>query len=565
MPIVAGIAPSPRTNRSQASAVRRLCGAGRPKEIIADSSATTGRLRFKASRTSFEMKKSFLLLSAVSPRTIVRKHLHLAIAFTIFLMFFAFYGIFLLRLEFMQIIFHGAARSTTGSMHSVMVNGKRILLDCGLYQGRRAEAYARNLNFPFKPSSLHTVLLSHAHIDHSGNIPNLVKNGFAGEVYCTYATAELCRAMLRDSAHVQEKDVEYLNKRLERKGEPLREPLYTIDEAEASLELFRGVAYRRDLDVEGGIHCTFIDAGHILGSAITILDITESGETKCLVFTGDLGRRNLPILRDPEIPVNANYLIIESTYGDRVHAPIEEAETELRDIVLRVYERKGKIIIPAFSVGRTQEIVYCLHRLRLRKEIPALPVFVDSPLSVNVTEIFRHHPECFDRDVRDLLLRSEDPFGFDGLRYIRDVERSKELNHCEEPCIIISASGMCEAGRILHHLKNNIEDPKNLILVVGFMAQDTLGRKIVERLPEVRIFGEPHRLRAEVAIMNEFSAHADRNELLEFVHEVARRGPLERIFVVHGEENQCLPFAERLQSQVTAPVSVPKQGEIAEL
>jgi metallo-beta-lactamase family protein len=461
----------------------------------------------------------------------------------------------------MRLEFWGAVRNTTGSMHLVELDEKRILLDCGLFQGRRAESRERNLNFPFDPGSIYSLVLSHAHIDHCGNIPNIVKSGFEGTIYCTSATAELCGALLLDSAHVQEKDIEYLNKKLARKGEPLVEPLYTTEDAERSLQYFQAIFYRRPLHLLAHLRCTFLDAGHILGSSIVVLDVEENGRSRRLVFTGDLGRRHLPILKDPEIPQNVDYLVIESTYGNRVHEPIEEVERRLQSIVTRVYERRGKIIIPAFSVGRTQEIVYTLAQLWARKAMPRIPVYVDSPLSVDVTEIFRHHPECYDREMRDQLLAGRDPMGFELVTYIRDVEKSKELNTCEEPCIIISASGMCEAGRILHHLKNNIEDPRNLILIVGFQAENTLGRRLAERRPEVRIFGESYRLRAEVEVMDAFSAHADAKELVEFVQALNNQKPLGRVFVVHGEEEQCVAFGERVRHELGLRVEIPVRGQ----
>jgi metallo-beta-lactamase family protein len=461
----------------------------------------------------------------------------------------------------MQIQFFGAVRNTVGSMHLLSFDSKNVLLDCGLFQGRRAESREKNLNLPFIPKDIDALVLSHAHIDHSGNIPNLVKQDFSGPVFCTFATQDLCRAMLLDSAHIQEKDAEYVNKKHKRRGEAPVEPLYTIDDAEESLAYFLGQRYNREFKVLKDLNCKFLDAGHILGSAIPVLDVLENGQQKRIVFSGDLGRKNLPILRDPQIPEDANYLIIESTYGNRLHEPIEKVEGMLRDVVLEVYKRKGKIIIPAFSVGRTQEIVYSLHRLRVKEEIPHIKVFVDSPLSTNVTEIFRIHPECYDREVRDLLLVADDPFGFEGLTYIRSVESSKALNHCQEPCIIISASGMCEAGRILHHLKNNIEDPKNVILIVGFMAQNTLGRKLAEHQHEVKIFGEPYNVQAQVVVMDEFSAHADRNELIEFVGKVNDNGNLKNVFVVHGEEEQSMALADNIKSQLNIPVNVPAPGD----
>jgi len=462
----------------------------------------------------------------------------------------------------MQIQFFGAARTTTGSMHMLHIDGNRFLLDCGLFQGRRKESYKKNKNFPFDPKDVTALLLSHAHIDHCGNIPNLVKNGFKGTVYCTSATEELCRALLRDSAHIQEKDVQYVNKKRARKGLEPMEPLYTMEDAENSLYHFQGIYYRRPFHILKNTRVKFLDAGHILGSALTVIDVKENGNSHRILFTGDLGRKNMPILKDPEVPSGVNTLIIESTYGKRLHGDILETDKKLEKIINRVAERKGKIIVPSFSVGRTQELVYSIKRLVDEGRIPKIPVFVDSPLSVNVTEIFRHHYECYDAETRDLFLEGEDPFGFCCITYIRQVEKSKELNNYSKPCIIISASGMCEAGRILHHLKNNVEDPRNLVLIVGFMAENTLGRRIVEREPKIKIFGEPYTLKAEVEILNEFSAHADYKEILEYFTQLNKQNTIQQVFVVHGEESQSLAMAEKIKEIFKGKVFVPKPEEI---
>lgn len=462
----------------------------------------------------------------------------------------------------MKIRFLGAARTVTGSMHLLTVNGARILLDCGLFQGRRQESFERNRNLPFDEASIDALILSHAHIDHSGNIPSLVKNGFRGNVYATPATRDLCSAMLRDSGHIHEEDARYVNKKRARKGQPPIEPLYTIEDAARSLGHFVSVGYDRPLDVAPGVRVTFRDAGHILGSAVVVLDLEEEGSEKRLVFSGDLGRPGMPILRDPEPVEGADYLIIESTYGDRLHGPIEAQDRELRDVVLDTYRRGGKVIVPAFAVGRTQELVYALHRLVEAHKLPNLPVFVDSPLAVNVTEIFRLHAECYDKEVREFLEASNqrDPFGFHQLTYVRSVEGSKELNFLREPAIIISASGMAEAGRILHHLKNNIEDARNTVLIVGWQAPHTLGRRLVERKPVVKIFGEEYHLRAEVRTINAFSAHADRDDLLDYTRQLGPEG-LQAAFVVHGEEASSLALAEDLAGLGIAQVDVPRRGE----
>lgn len=460
--------------------------------------------------------------------------------------------------ETVRLQFWGAARTVTGSKHLVTVNGQRLLLDCGLFQGRRRNTYERNLNFPFDPKDIDALVLSHAHIDHSGNIPNLVKRGFQGPIYATFATRDLCSAMLRDSAHIMEGDVAYLNKKRARRGEPPVEPLYTISDATACLSYFVALGYERPLQVLPGVRMTFFDAGHILGSALTVLEFGGDGGIR-LGFTGDLGRRNLPVLRDPvQIPA-VDYLIIESTYGDRLHETPTEAQDRLRKVVLKAFRDGGKVIIPAFAVGRTQEIVYDLQRLTLAQKIPRLPIFVDSPLATDVTEIFRLHPECYDREAHDLLVEGKDPFGFKQLRYTRSTEQSKSLNFLREPAVIISASGMCEAGRILHHLKHNIGDRKNVILFVGFQAENTLGRRLLDGAKHVNIFGQSHRVRAQIETMGGYSAHADRNALLNYVRPLV--GGLRRAFVVHGELHSSEALAEGLRELGVADALVPELGQ----
>ncbi len=456
----------------------------------------------------------------------------------------------------MKIRFLGATKSVTGSRHIIESNQTRILLDCGLFQGRREESNRRNRNLPFDPQSIERVVLSHAHIDHSGNLPSLVKRGYQNSIYSTFATRDLCVAMLKDSAYIQEKDAEYLNKK---KGPPLVEPLYDVEDVEKTLSLFRGIGYRKGFYVSADIKLTFYDAGHILGSALSIFDIKEGNRHLRLAYIVDLGRKNLPILRDPEKIKDIHFMIIESTYGNRIHQDISGVEKRLASLVNETFQAGGKIIIPAFSLGRTQEVVYWLHRLQSQKRIPEMKIFVDSPLAVDVTEIFRLHPECFDPQTNRMITLDENPFGWRNVTYIRDVKESKRLNKLDEPCVIISASGMCESGRILHHLKNNIEDPKNTILVVGFMAQDTLGRRIVQRQEKVRIFGEYHRLNARVEVFDEFSAHADRQELLEYVNYT--KGSLEWVFVVHGEEEQSKALAQGIKELGIENVLVPDLGE----
>ena len=468
----------------------------------------------------------------------------------------------------MKIKFLGAARTVTGSMHLLTINGHRILLDCGLYQGRRKDSFERNRQLPFDPTRIDAMILSHAHIDHSGNIPTLVKNGYRGNIYATFATRDLCSAMLRDAAYIQEHDAAYLNRKRAKTGEPPVEPLYKVADAVNSLQHFVSVGYERPFPVVPGVTATFYDAGHILGSAILALDVEEGDRQFRFAFSGDLGRRDLPILRDPTYIEPVDYFITESTYGNRFHGPPAEAETALRAVVNETYQRGGKIIIPAFSVGRTQEVVYALHRLSSAQKIPQLPIFVDSPLSTNVTEIFRLHPECYDKETHKFLSTSgdRDPFGFHRMRYIREVEDSKALNFLREPAVIISASGMCENGRILHHLKNNIEDARNMVLIVGWQAPHTLGRRLVERQPTVRIFGQEYNLRATVEVISGFSAHADRNELLAYSAHLSQfNGRLKHVFVVHGEEESALALAEGIREQGVSHVLVPKPGQTAEI
>jgi len=466
----------------------------------------------------------------------------------------------------MKIQFFGAAQSVTGSKHLVEVNGSKVLLDCGLFQGRRKEFFRRNRRFEFRPKDIDVLLLSHAHIDHSGNIPSLVKDGFEGNIYATSATCDLCSAMLRDSAHVMASDAAYVNKKRKRKREPPVEPLYTQEDAIRAMGQFVGIPYNRPIEVADGVTATYRDAGHILGSAIVELAMREDGRHTKLVYSGDLGRPNLPILRDPYVVRDVDVLIIESTYGNRDHETPAEAEDKLRRVVLETYQREGKVIIPAFSVGRTQEVVYALHRLTLAREIPEMPIFVDSPLSVNVTEIFRLHPECYDEELHDFAERGDvsDPFGFRRLRYIRDVDDSKSLNFLREPAVIISASGMCEAGRILHHLKNNIGDARNTVLFVGFQAENTLGRKLVDGWTKVRIFGEEYSVRASIEVIDGYSAHADRSELLAYVGAVQKTG-LQEVFVVHGEKASAEALADGLRAMGIAKVHVPAMGDSAVL
>lgn len=462
----------------------------------------------------------------------------------------------------MKVTFHGAAHGVTGSKHLLEVNGKRILLDCGMFQGKRKESEELNKNLPFDPKSIDALLLSHAHIDHSGCIPRMVKLGYTGPIYTTFATKDFCNYMLLDSAYIQEHEAEYLNEKKRKKGEPMIEPAYTEEDVIEALQLFHGIPYRKTQQLFPGIKYTFYNAGHILGSAVIFLEIDdeEDGKHKTLLFTGDLGRKNLPILRDPYQVEEADYLITECTYGNRYHEAIVDIDDKMAQIVIRTIERGGKIIIPAFSLGRTQEIVYTLHRLFEQGRIPHdLPIIVDSPLSGNVTEVFKAHIDDFDKKARaEFLSHQDNPFGFGRLHYTRNVEESKALNDSRVPMIILSASGMCEHGRILHHLKNNIENPRNTILIAGYMAENTLGRKIIDRQPEVNIFGEPYTLRAEVSVIDAFSAHADRSDLLDYILKV--KG-VKRTFLVHGEEKQANALRDGLEENGLKHIEYPFPGD----
>ncbi|MFQ5568746.1 MAG: MBL fold metallo-hydrolase [Rhodothermales bacterium] len=461
----------------------------------------------------------------------------------------------------MKLTFWGAARTVTGSKHLLELdNGTRLLLDCGLFQGRRAVAAERNANFGFDAASIDVVLLSHAHIDHAGLLPKLWKEGFRGRIFATHASYDLCSLMLRDSAHIQEKDVEYVNRRHRKRGEPLVEPLYTGEDAEAVMEHFVGVSYGQPFSPAEGIEVVYRDAGHILGSASMVLTVTENGTTKKLGFTGDLGNPGRPILRDPQKMDDCDFLITESTYGGKTHEPPDESKDRLADIVRRTSARGGKLIIPAFAVGRTQEIVYALDQLWNEERLPPIPVNVDSPLAINATGVYLAHPECFDRDLLAYMQTDADPLGFERLTYIRDVAKSKALNASRMPMVIISASGMCEAGRILHHLKNNIGDARNTVMIVGYCADHTLGKRIVDRTPFVRIFGDKYPLRAEVVVMNSYSAHADEPGLLGFLGTLDR-DRLQRLFLVHGAPERQDLFRTALEAEGYRNISIPEHGE----
>ncbi|MBU0561773.1 MAG: MBL fold metallo-hydrolase [Bacteroidetes bacterium] len=465
----------------------------------------------------------------------------------------------------MKIQFHGAAQTVTGSSHLLTINGKKILLDCGMYQGRRKEAFELNRNFNFASEKIDAIILSHAHIDHSGNIPTIVGKGFNGNIYSTAATVDLCNIMLRDSAHLQERDVEWVNRKRKKQGKNLFEPLYGKEDAEEAMRHFVGLQYDKTFEVFPGVKLTFRDAGHILGSAGVLLEIAENGKNIRLGYSGDIGRDDMPILRNPNILRDLDYLIMESTYGNRLHSVSSDVEEELVSTIHEVIDRNGKIIIPSFAVGRTQLLVYILHKLFNQNRLPAIPIYVDSPLAVSATDVFRNHPECYDRETYRVFIDNfEDPFGFRRLTYIRDVNDSKKLNEKKEPHIIISASGMAEGGRILHHLANNINNPNNLILFVGYAAQHTLARKIIDGEKEVSILGEPHRVKAQVKSMDYFSGHPDQNELLDYL-KLCPKEKLKKIFLVHGEPEQSLPLRDKILAKGYREVIYPKSGEVFEM
>ena len=459
-----------------------------------------------------------------------------------------------------RLSFYGGAGQVTGSMHLLEAAGGRFLLDAGLFQGRRAEAREQNLQLPFDPRRLDGVVLSHAHIDHSGRLPLLVRNGFHGPIHTTPATRDLCAVMLPDAAHIQEKDFEFLQRR--GKAGVQSEPLYSLADAVEAQDLMVGVPYRRITHLRKHLALEFLDAGHILGSATVDIRISEAGSHR-LVFSGDIGRSGLPIIRDPDPPSGpVDTLIVESTYADRDHETVADAELRLGEAVRRVAARGGKVLVPSFALGRTQELVYSLHQLWRAGKIPEIPIYVDSPLAVDVTTVFRLHPEVFDH--RERLVASESRlFDFPLVRYVRSVEESRSLDTSPGPMVVISASGMAESGRILHHLVHGVGDHRNLVLIVGFQAEHTLGRRIQEGADPVRIFGDEYPLRAEVETIGGYSAHADRRELLAWVRRLG--GPIRRAFVVHGETSALEAMAGALREAGVRDVRVPRHGESFDL
>jgi metallo-beta-lactamase family protein len=459
--------------------------------------------------------------------------------------------------------FHGAAQTVTGSLHLVEVNGSRVLLDCGLYQGKRLEAYARNRNLPVDAAAIDAVVLSHAHIDHSGALPILVKAGFRGRILATPATRALCAIMLPDSAHIQEKEVEYLRNR----ERDYVAPLYTQEDAAEAMRHFVDVPKGQPFPVADGVVGTFHEAGHMLGSSGVVLEIEERGRTVRIGYSGDVGHAGDPLLPPTRHLPDPDVLLLESTYGYKVHPPPEDRKERLLRAVQRTVARGGKVVVPSFSVGRTQTIVYTLNELFNEERLPSIPIYVDSPLSMNATQVFRRHPEEIDPHVYRMLEEhfDTDPFGFNRLTYTRSVEESKALNEKPGPFMVISASGMCESGRILHHLRNTLGDARNTVIIVGFQAQHTLGRRLVEGAEVVRVLGETIVRRAEVDVQNGFSAHADREELARYARAGNANGRLQRIFLVHGEAQATTGLAEALRAGGFAAVHVPGPGEAAEI
>ena len=468
----------------------------------------------------------------------------------------------------MHVKFSGAARNVTGSAHLITLDdGFRILLDCGLFQGSDEADFISNNNWGFEPKTVDCVILSHAHIDHTGRLPKLVKDGFTGPVYATHATRNLCSIMLMDSAKIQERDVEWFNKKLlkrkktKKKTNLLRKPLYTMKDVTPALDAFVGYSYNRWFKIHDKVEVKYQDAGHILGSASVVLKIKQGKKTIKVGFSGDIGRPDRPILRDPDPIDKVDFLICESTYGDKEHELPPQQANKFLDILKRtVVEKKGKLIIPAFSIGRTQEIVYMMDQMENKGLLPKIPVYVDSPLSVNATDVYGKHTECYDADLANYLLSDSDPFGFNSLTYIRSVEHSKALNDSKEPMVIISSSGMMNAGRVRHHMYNNIEDEKNTFLIVGYCAPNTAGGILKTGVEELKIFGEFKQVKAEIATMDSFSAHADRKEMLAFLKNQKKKD-LKKIFLVHGEYKTQKKFSSYLKDNGFSHVEIPDQGQ----
>ena len=454
----------------------------------------------------------------------------------------------------MKVTSHGAARQVTGSKHLVELDGKKILLDCGMFQGRRDDSNRKNREFGFDPKDLEAVVLSHAHIDHCGLLPLLVKKGFKGTIYTTPATRDLCSIMLQDCAHIQQRDAEFLSK----KKQGCVPPLYDDNDVQQAMKRFVSVPYEVPVPLLPNMKLTLRNAGHVLGSAMIDLEYEEGGQSRSFIFTGDIGRKNMPILEDPWEPTEADTVMMESTYGNRDHDPIEQVDEKLAAIIQETVDRGGKIIIPTFALERAQEVIFSLKRLEMKNLIPDIPVFVDSPMTVNITEVFRLHTESFDEQFREVMQEAGNPFELKNIRYVRDRQQSMEINKRKGPAIILSASGMCEFGRIVHHLRNNCEDKNSTILIVGYQAQHTLGRRIVERARQIKIFGVKHDLNAQVKVMNEFSAHAGQRSLLAFARRFRNYGS--NIVLVHGEDEALKVLKGELDQDGFPSVSIQEEG-----
>ncbi len=459
-----------------------------------------------------------------------------------------------------NLTFFGAAQTTTGSMHLVEANGKRVLLDCGLFQGNRKEAFEKNRQMPVDPATIDAVVLSHAHIDHCGNLPTLARHGFRGKVYCTPATRDLCDIMLRDSAYLQMRDLEIVNKKRAAQGKNLFEPLYEQQDVDKILSRFEPEPLKREFDLGSGVSAVFHNAGHILGSALVQLDVRSDGErSRRLLFSGDLGQPDQPILRDYDYPQGADVLLIESTYADRDHPSAEDVKGRLKGFIDEIHQLKSKLVIPAFSVGRTQQVLYYLNRLTEEGRMRPTKVYVDSPLSLKATQIYTKHRECYDEEASDILRQGIDPMKFPGLQFVETVDQSKALNDIPGPMVIIAASGMCEGGRVLHHLQRTVGDPRNIILIVGFQAENTLGRRIVERQSPLRILGDEFELNARVHTINALSAHADRTALMRWFDGV--KGNLSRVFAIHGEPEKVAAMTELVKQHGVANAVAPVPGQ----
>lgn len=470
------------------------------------------------------------------------------------------------QIAVMELHFHGAVGQVTGSLHRLRVGGRDILLDCGLFQGHRAEADRENRDLPGWAREAHALVLSHAHLDHSGNIPTLVKHGFNGNVFLTPCTRDLCSVMLRDAAMIQQQDARWINRRNARKGiDSEVRPLYDLGDAQRAVSQMVSVGLHRPMRVAPGVTVTFHDAGHVLGSAVVQLDLEEKGVRRRLLFTGDLGREALPLLPSPEVVEDVDVLISESTYGDRQHVPFESTDDELAEIITTTIGRGGRVYIPSFALERAQEVLFALTRLHHAQRIPSVPIYVDSPLAVSVTEIYKLHPESLAKSVRARLLERDDPFSPPGMRYVTDVEDSKAIQASNEPCIVIAGSGMCEGGRIVHHFRSGLGNAKNAVVIAGFMAQHTLGRRLAEGRREVKVLGMARDVRASVHSLRGLSAHADKRGLLDYIRQTRKVGPVRTVVLVHGEDRARASLAESVKEAGVPEIVVPQRGDIVPL